>query len=155
MCYCSFLEMHVPDLVSCSEADPLRDGPVLLGLLGQDRFDLEALLRRLQTIRQPSEFLSSPQLTRAPVTDGCPSVASQTAKWGISNLALQSRIQEPLACAWGEEEQQTYHGVYRTKGRRMFCDAAIQQRVRSQDWKLFHDSAAGPELLVILWHVAC
>ena len=37
-----------PDLVVCPEADPLWDGSVLLGLLGQLPLDEERLLGRLQ-----------------------------------------------------------------------------------------------------------
>ena len=39
----------VPDLVVRPEAYPLRDGPVLLGLLCQLLLDLESFLRRLQS----------------------------------------------------------------------------------------------------------
>ena len=42
----------VPDFVTRSEPDPLRDRSVLLGLLGQDPFDLEGFLRRLQQSKQ-------------------------------------------------------------------------------------------------------
>lgn len=36
----------VPDLVAGFHANPLRDGPVLLLLLGEEAFDLECLVRR-------------------------------------------------------------------------------------------------------------
>ena len=45
-----------PDLVVCPEPNPLRDGAVLLGLLGQLLLDPEGLLRRLQ---QPQSKVSS------------------------------------------------------------------------------------------------
>lgn len=54
-CYCCCFSLIseqvgcIPDFVSCSEPDPLRDRSVLLGLLGQDPLDLERLLRRLHT----------------------------------------------------------------------------------------------------------
>lgn len=38
-----------PNLVVCPEANPLRDGSVLLGLLGQFPLDEESLLGRLQS----------------------------------------------------------------------------------------------------------
>lgn len=39
----------VSNLVVCPEANPLRDGSVLLGLLGQFPLDEESLLGRLQS----------------------------------------------------------------------------------------------------------
>lgn len=36
----------VPDLIAGFHANPLRDGPVLLLLLGEEAFDLERLVRR-------------------------------------------------------------------------------------------------------------
>lgn len=36
----------VPDLIARLHADPLRDRPVLLLLLGKEAFDLERLVRR-------------------------------------------------------------------------------------------------------------
>lgn len=38
----------LPDLIAGFHANPLRDGPVLLLLLGEEAFDLERLVRRLQ-----------------------------------------------------------------------------------------------------------
>lgn len=40
----SFVQAKLPDLVACSESDPLWNRSVLLGLLGQDPLDLEGLL---------------------------------------------------------------------------------------------------------------
>lgn len=41
-------KVHPPDLVVCPEANPLGDGAVLLGLLGQLALDEKRLLGRLQ-----------------------------------------------------------------------------------------------------------
>ena len=40
-----------PDGIVCAEANPLWDGPVLLGLLGQLLLDAEGLLGRLHAQR--------------------------------------------------------------------------------------------------------
>ena len=51
--------MGTPDGVVCAETDPLGDGPVLLGLLGQLVLDEESLLGRLHRTHTEPSLLDS------------------------------------------------------------------------------------------------
>lgn len=42
-------QIYTPDLVASLHSDPLRDGPVLLLLLGEKALDPESLVGRLKT----------------------------------------------------------------------------------------------------------
>ena len=52
MCFFVFFFTISPDGVAGAQANPLRDGPVLALLLGQDLLDLEGLVGRLLEKRQ-------------------------------------------------------------------------------------------------------
>jgi len=53
----------LPDLIARFHANPLRDGPVLLLLLGKEAFDLERLVGRLEeraAVSPARQLLHSP-----------------------------------------------------------------------------------------------
>ena len=55
----------VPDAVASAQTDPLRDGPVLLLLLGHNALNLESLLRRLYRRAGQRRDVSTPFTTSA------------------------------------------------------------------------------------------
>lgn len=69
----------VPDLIASFHANPLRDGPVLLLLLGEEAFDFERLVRRHGAERR-----------------GVPAMAASEEAEGGGGAAMAGRAQRPL-----------------------------------------------------------